>query len=249
MFEQSFVTGKGPRFSSFVWGILVVAVLIAAGILVPMAFPQSLPALFLREKLRAPGPPPGPPLKEKVVKVVSTEVKLIPRFKLPDDKLYQPKAIPKEVAQLDEPPASPPAIPCAGCVIGGDPKGVPFGVPYTAPPIVNQPPPPPKAEAPKPQAPQRIRVGGSVQRAKQLETPSPIYPPLAKAQRISGTVSLSAVISKDGRIEQLTVISGHPMLIQAALDAVSRWRYQPTLLNGEPVEVWTQIDVNFTLTQ
>jgi protein TonB len=76
-----------------------------------------------------------------------------------------------------------------------------------------------------------------------------VYPPLAKQARIQGVVKLNAVISKEGNIEQLTVVSGHPLLIPSALEAVKKWRYKPTLLNGEPVEVITQIDVNFTLTQ
>jgi protein TonB len=72
---------------------------------------------------------------------------------------------------------------------------------------------------------------------------------LARQARIQGTVKLEADISKDGTIENLKVISGHPLLIQAALDAVKQWRYQPTLLNGVAVEVVTTIDVNFTLGQ
>ena len=76
-----------------------------------------------------------------------------------------------------------------------------------------------------------------------------MYPPLARQTRINGTVRLHAIIAKDGSIQQLEVISGHPLLQQSALDAVRQWRYQPTLLNGEPVEVDTTIDVIFTLNQ
>ena len=75
------------------------------------------------------------------------------------------------------------------------------------------------------------------------------YPPLAKMARIQGTVRLEAIISKDGTIQDLKVIQGHPLLVKAALEAVQRWRYQPTLLNGEPVEVVTEIDVNYTLAE
>jgi protein TonB len=74
-----------------------------------------------------------------------------------------------------------------------------------------------------------------------------VYPPLARQARIQGTVRLEAVINKEGHIEELSVVSGHPLLIQAALDAVSQWQYQPTLLNGVAVEVITTIDVNFTM--
>ncbi|MEN6535929.1 MAG: energy transducer TonB, partial [Bryobacteraceae bacterium] len=97
--------------------------------------------------------------------------------------------------------------------------------------------------------PQRIRVGGNVQQAKLVRQPRPVYPPLARQARIQGQVRLAAVISRDGTIQELQVVAGHPLLIQAALDAVKQWVYQPTLLNGEPVEVFTQIDVNFTLSQ
>jgi TonB family protein len=104
--------------------------------------------------------------------------------------------------------------------------------------------------APRPAGvPQRIKVGGNVQSARLVRQPRPVYPPLAKQARISGVVKLGAIISKDGTIQHLEVISGHPLLVPAALEAVKQWVYQPTLLNGEPVEVQTQIDVNFTLSQ
>ena len=94
-----------------------------------------------------------------------------------------------------------------------------------------------------------IRVGGNVQSAKLVRQPKPAYPPLARQARISGVVKFNAVIAKDGTIQNLTMISGHPLLVQAATEAVRQWVYQPTLLNGEPVEVITTIDVNFTLSQ
>jgi periplasmic protein TonB len=72
---------------------------------------------------------------------------------------------------------------------------------------------------------------------------------LAKQARIQGTVRFNAVIGRDGTIQNLTLASGHPLLVPAATEAVRQWVYQPTLLNGEPVEVVTQIDVNFTLSQ
>jgi TonB family protein len=102
----------------------------------------------------------------------------------------------------------------------------------------------PEAEA---GAPKRIRVGGQSQQAKWIFHPSPEYPPLAKDAHVQGTVRLEAIIGKDGTIQDLKAISGHPLLIKAALDAVARWRYQPTRLRGEPVEVVTEIDVKFTL--
>jgi TonB family protein len=100
-----------------------------------------------------------------------------------------------------------------------------------------------------PVPPGAIRVGGNAQQAKLVSQPKPVYPELAKQARISGVVHLSALIGKDGAVKDLKVMSGHPLLIQAAMDAVQQWRYEPTLLNGAPVEVLTQIDVNFTLSQ
>jgi protein TonB len=75
----------------------------------------------------------------------------------------------------------------------------------------------------------------------------PNYPPLARHARIQGTVLLQAEISKDGTIENLRLINGHPMLAPAAIEAVKQWRYRPYMLNGEPVAVETQVQVNFTL--
>ena len=75
----------------------------------------------------------------------------------------------------------------------------------------------------------------------------PLYPPLARQARIQGQVVIRAVISRNGMIENLQVLSGHPMLVQAAIDAVKQWRYRPYFLNGEPVEVETQVTVNFLL--
>jgi protein TonB len=92
-------------------------------------------------------------------------------------------------------------------------------------------------------------VSGNVQQVKLVRQIEPVYPPLAKAARIQGTVRFTVIVGKDGAVQQLQLISGHPLLVPAAQEAVKQWVYQPTLLNGEPVEVLTQIDVSFTLTQ
>lgn len=95
--------------------------------------------------------------------------------------------------------------------------------------------------------PARIRVGGNVQQQKRLSIVAPVYPPLAKQARIQGVVAFEAVIDREGHVQNLMVLSGHPLLVPAALEAVKQWTYQTTFLNGNPVEVVTQIDVNFTL--
>lgn len=92
-----------------------------------------------------------------------------------------------------------------------------------------------------------IPVGGNVQAAKLIRQVPPVYPPLAKQARVSGVVQLKVIIGKDGAVKEVTAISGHPFLRQAAIDAVRQWIYQPTLLNGEPTEVSTEVAVNFTL--
>jgi protein TonB len=102
-------------------------------------------------------------------------------------------------------------------------------------------------EAPASREP--LRVGGNVQAANLIKKITPVYPALAKSARVQGTVRFQAIIGKDGTIQNLQLVSGHPMLVQNATDAVKQWVYKPTLLNGEPVEVITQIDVNFTLSQ
>jgi TonB family protein len=95
----------------------------------------------------------------------------------------------------------------------------------------------------------RIRVGGNVQSMNLVTKITPVYPPEAKQARIQGTVRFDAVIGKDGSIQNLTLVSGHPLLVPVATDAVKQWVYKPTLLNGQPTEVETQIDINFTLAQ
>src|ERR1041385_6333871 len=255
MFEQTFV-GTGTTRKS--WTVMVAfglqIGLIGVAILIPMIWFDVLPSATLQSFLVAPPPPPPPPPPPSAAPV--KVVKVIPR-QFDAGKLMAPKIVPKEVATIKEEELPPPPAGVAG-VVGGVPGGVAGGtpggvlggiigsVPQAAPP---PPPPPPKKVEEKPATPQRIRVGGNVKQARLIRQPKPVYPPLAKQARIQGTVKLSAVIAKDGTIQQLEVISGHPLLVPAALEAVKQWVYQPTLLNTEAVEVVTQIDVNFTLSQ
>jgi protein TonB len=182
--------------------------------------------------------------------VVVKPKKVVPR-EFDSGKLVQPVAIPEDIAIIEEDMAPPPSAGIAGVVggvpgggIGGSLGGVIGGI-ISNTPVVAPPPPPVKKKPPPP--PKRIRVGGSVQRANLIRQVRPVYPPLARQARIQGTVKLTAIIAKNGTIEKLEVMGGHPLLIPAALSAVKQWRYKPTLLNGQPVEVVTQVDVNFTL--
>ena len=227
--------------------------LIVVAVIIPMIYFDVLPTAQLTSFLVAPPPPPPPPPPPAAAPPVKV-VKVIPR-QFDAGKLMAPKVIPKEIAMIKEEELPPPTSGVGG-VVGGVPGGVAGGaaggvlggiigaVPSAAPP----PPPPPEKKAPPP--PQRIRVGGNVQQAKLVRQPRPVYPPLAKQARISGRGAASAPSSaRMARFRSSTVISGHPLLVPAALEAVKQWVYQPTLLNGEPVEVVTQIDVNFTLSQ
>ncbi len=252
MFEQTFVDAGGK--TNKTWTVLVSFIaqicVIVVAILIPMIYFDALPKSQLSSFLVAPPPPPPPPPPPAAAP--PHVVKVIPR-QFDAGRLMAPKVVPKEVAMIKEEELPPPS---SGGVVGGVPGGVPGGtaggviggiigsVPTAAPP-----PPPPPPSAPKPVTPQRIRVGGNVQQAKLIRQPKPIYPPLAKQARIAGVVRLNAIIGKDGTIQNLTVASGHPLLVPAAMEAVKQWVYQPTLLNGEAVEVVTQIDVNFTLSQ
>jgi protein TonB len=115
-----------------------------------------------------------------------------------------------------------------GGVIGGIVSSVPVAVPKAAPP-------------------QKVRVSQGVLQGNILHQVQPQYPPIARAARVAGAVVIKATIGKDGTMKDLQVVSGHPMLVQAALEAVKQWRYKPWVLNGEPVEVDTVITVNFNL--
>jgi protein TonB len=157
-------------------------------------------------------------------------------------KLVTPKVIPKDIKIIKE-DAPDMSMGMQGGVVGGVAGGQMGGVIGGVIGGVGAAPPPPKPSQ------TRIRQGGQVQAAKLLNKVQPMYPPLARQTRISGTVRLHAIIAKNGTVEQLEVISGHPLLVQAALDAVRQWKYQATTLNGEPVEVDTTIDVIFSLNQ
>jgi hypothetical protein len=106
--------------------------------------------------------------------------------------------------------------------------------------------PPVPSEVPKPM-PSKIRVGANVMEASLIHQVQPVYPQIAKAAHISGTVVLHAIVAKDGTIQHLDFVSGPPLLMKSAMDAVGQWVYKPTLLNGDPVEVDTTISVIFQL--
>jgi protein TonB len=244
MFEDSLMESGGKLKTkqktttaiSFILQILLIGVLV----LLPLIFTEALPKAQLMTFLVAPPPPPPPPPPAAI-----PEVKIVkPRTSdLDNGQLRTPTAIPKKVAMIKEDEPPPPSTGVAG-VVGGVPGGMPGGaVGGVLGGIISNAP----AVVPKAAAPQRVRVSQGVSQGLLVHQVKPNYPPLARQARIQGTVVLQALISKDGSIENLHLISGHPMLAPAAIDAVKQWKYKPYFLNGEPVEVETTINVNFTL--
>jgi len=156
--------------------------------------------------------------------------------------------MPTEVHKTQAPPSPP--VNTAGGLVGGVPGGVVGGVPGgvlgevlggtgSAPVLA-------KASAP---APKRIRVPAHIAEVNLVHDVAPTYPPEAGRARIEGAVVLLAVIGKDGTVRDVEVKSGLPVLAQAAIEAVKQWRYRPYLVNGEPVEVDSQITISFTLSR
>src|SRR5208283_1725728 len=246
MFEEMVVSTskrKATKPWTFVVSMIFEILFLTILILIPLIYTEALPKTLMSSILLAPPPPPPPPPPPAPVAVV--HVKPVAHL-MEAGKLVAPKVIPKDVKIIKE-EEQPPDMGAGiaggvpGGVAGGSMGGVIGGVIGGA--GTAAPPPPPKA------AVTRTRVGGAVQAAKLVNRVQPLYPPLARQTRISGTVKLHAIIGKSGNVEQLQVVSGHPLLVQSALDAVKQWRYQPTLLNGEPVEVDTEIDVIFSLAQ
>ncbi|HEV8523392.1 MAG TPA: TonB family protein [Terriglobales bacterium] len=242
MFEDSLLESAGKLKTKRTWTTMLSFVLqvflIGIMIMIPLIYTEALPKQQLMTFLVAPPPPPPPPpppaaTPVKVVKVAQTDII--------DGRLRTPTKIPEKVAMVKE-EDSPPPMTSAG-VVGGVPGGVPGGqmggviggIIGNAPVAV------PKV------AVQRIRVSQGVSQGNLINQVKPAYPAIAKNARIQGSVVLQAVISKQGSIENLRAVSGHPMLIPSAMEAVRQWRYKPYYLNGEPVEVETTVTVNFTL--
>jgi periplasmic protein TonB len=227
--------------TSFVINILAIIVML----LIPLAFTEQLPKAQLLTFLVAPPPPPPPPPPaaeqvQRVVRQVQTDL-------LNNGELRTPTKIPQKIQMIKEEEAPPP-MPASGGVVGGVPGGIPGG--QTSGVIGSIITSTNLAAVPKfvPVVPQRIRISAGVTRGLLIQRVEPVYPTLAKAARVQGDVVLSAVIDGNGQIKNLQLVSGHPMLVPAAITAVRQWRYKPYLLNGQPVEVETTITVIFTLT-
>ena len=243
-------TEKRRRGLAAISSTLLQSLVLATLLIVPLMFTEALPRQQLLTLLVAPPPPPPPP---PPAAAAPAQVVQHNESDLVEGRLRTPGRIPKTVQMIHEEEAPPVLSSGTGGVIGGVPGGIPGGQiggvlggilgsvnsihPGTIPKLA----PPPR--------PERVRISQGVTRGQIIAKVEPPYPVIARAARVQGDVVLRAIISKTGVIANLELLSGHPMLVPAALDAVKQWRYRPFLLNGEPVEVETTITVTFSLTQ
>jgi protein TonB len=245
MFEQTLLdsskTIQSHRGASTFISFILQCVIVTIVVLIPLMFTQALPAKELTTLLVAPPPPPPPPPPP----AASAPARHAPVKAEDTSALKTPTSLPKEVKMIKEEPQQAAAPPSAVAgVVGGVPGGVPGGQPggvlggvLSSTPV---------SVPPKPNV-QRVRVSQGVTQGLLTKKVQPEYPPLARQARIQGSVVLRALISKTGKIENLQVVSGHPMLTASAIQAVKQWQYKPYILNGQPVEVETNVTVNFTL--
>jgi protein TonB len=239
MFDQTFVTG--PAQTRKPWSVAVSLVLQTAC----AALILILPLLHIA-KLQPPErttlwiPLQAVPQPAKVVSQATKAIPVLRRMAV----FTAPRSVPTHIDMT--PDLAPPEI---GMVIPGGAVTGPLselGSAFGDQPVIR---PPARAAIVKSPAPPAapVRVSGGAQAARLIFGPKPAYPPLARTARVQGVVKLQAVIGLDGSIKNLQVVSGPPLLVAAAISAVKQWRYQPTLLSGEPVEVATEIEVNFAL--
>lgn len=246
LFQDVLLESSGGQRQRRTWAtllsFLLEGVLVGVLILIPLWFTDVLPKQQLLTFLEAPPPPPPPPpaapatTAVRVVKVTSD---------IANGQLRTPSRIPTKVHLIKEDDAPPPAA-ISGGVVGGVPGGIPGGQlggviggvissSSSAVPNLSKP------------VPQRVRISQGVSKGLLISRTEPTYPPLARQARIQGVVVLNAIIDKDGNIQNLQIVSGHPMLGPAAIEAVKQWRYKPFLLNGQPTEVETAVTVTFQL--
>jgi periplasmic protein TonB len=241
VFEQSILVTHG---SSKPWSLFASLsaelVAVSAMILIPLAYTDHLPEFHWRSVTVAPTVRPIEPIpatNQASGSFTQTIFKTAAKIWSPIPSKHDAVSIATAPSNIELPAGFVPSgNPSGGFNALGDVVGKPVAAPPYTPPIVKSPAGP-------------LRVSEGVQMAKLINRVIPIYPPLAQSAHISGVVHLIGIISKDGTIRNLQIISGHPLLTKAALDAVSQWMYKPTLLNNEAVEVIAPIDVNFTLSQ
>ena len=230
--------------------LLIHSVVLAVIVVIPLIYYQGLPEYELLTVLAAPPnslPPPGPPSPPAPPPPERGEVQIV---RLDPDRFAEPAEIPEEIPAPDEdiPIISTSNWGPATGVPGGVQSGIQGGVPNgTVGRVLGgfvgvAPPPPPP---PEPREPIRVSIG--VQNSRLIHQVNPVYPTLAKRARVSGIVLLQVTVDERGVVAAIKLIRGHPLLNQSAIDAVSQWKYSPTLLSGEPVPVIATVTVNFVL--
>lgn len=246
MFEDSLVDDKirTHRGATTVLSFLLQLGLVGIVILIPLIFTQALPLNVTSVTSLVAPPPPPPPPPPAAAKAAPVTPKPTP---VETKALTVPLKIPKKIAEVhDEPTPEQSAGPPPS--IAGVPGGVPGGVAGgtmggVVGGVLNG----VGTAIPKVATPKRVRVSQGVSEGLLVKKVTPTYPAIAKQARVQGTVVLQASIGKDGSIQNLQVVKGHPLLSQAAINAVKQWKYKPYFLNGQPVDVDTTITVNFTL--
>jgi periplasmic protein TonB len=233
MFEDSTFESAGRiRTRSRRWMVAAFAFnlsILLCFVLAPLIYLEALPPQYICTLI----PVPPMPEQQPVQKPIAQTPRLVTN--VPVDPFTAPRRIPTGPIYI------PPEPEVAISNPGGDGPGIPGGIdnpvfrPQPAPHVVHQPPSGP------------VRVSTAVEEGLILQKTKPVYPPIAIAAHVQGTVILAANISKGGAIENLRVVSGPAMLQQSAVNAVSTWHYRPYLLDGQPVEVETTVNVVFTL--
>jgi protein TonB len=220
--------------TSFGLQALAVAVLLIIPLLRPAAL-RLFHALSTPVSLGKPlGEPPAP------MRRTSVGANAVSHTNALDLTLRTPTRIPNGIPETND--DGPPQV----GQVGGGPSGDTIGDPQGIPHLLSGGTQPVLPVAPPPERTAPIRIS-HMSEGDLIHKILPAYPPLARGARIQGQVILQAVISKQGTIENLRLLTGHPMLVRAAIEAVRQWRYRPYILNNEPVEVETQITVNFSL--
>ena len=251
MFETATLSYGHP--SKRIWttfaGVGGQALLVIGAVLAPMISPQVLPRAAWIATITAPGPPPPAPPQGPVVRPRTAVSGASQFFRHP---LIMPTRIPPKALSIEDEPAVAGIAGVPGGVQSGDSTGVAGGLLNSimgdntrVVPVV-RPPAPVVITTPKSVSGKPSRVS-MIEMARPIHRVEPIYPSIARQARVAGVVELQGVIGTDGRIHELKVLSGHPLLVKAAVDAVSQWIYAPTILNGQAVEVAAPITVNFKL--
>ena len=216
------------------WMLLALAFnlsVLSALVALPLIYPEGLPVRLLQRALYTPAPPVAAHPQPRTVQTVAVQTSVL------RNPFAAPPVIPAKTSMA---PDSPPPAAAIGMEISSE--GVPGGVPATDSLFHSSPP-----QVVRSTQTQRFAISGGVTEGLLVFRTTPIYPAIARAARVSGTVVLAATISKTGTIENLRAQSGPEMLRQAAMDAVRNWRYRPYLLGNKPVEVETTINVVFSM--